>query len=127
MYWKGNSVANTGASALSQQDWDAIGAVVAAAVQGPFIDDGEFETLFGVDRNQAAEVLANWPPADDQEQVAYLTINDSFVNLLGYPHGKMARLEAMTGLAAPEIASLFQRWRASHGGSTPTDYFSDLA
>jgi hypothetical protein len=127
MCWKGHSVANTGASALRQHDWDAIGAVVAAAVQGPFIDDGEFQTLFGVDRDQAAAVLATWPPADNQEEVAYTTINNSFVNLLGYPHGKLAQLEAMTGLAGQEIAGLFQRWRASQGGKPPNNYFSDLA
>jgi hypothetical protein len=59
-----------------------------AAIEGPFFQDWEFQTLVGVDRAMVKVVYDAWPEQtvgqDDFASAVIGTMN----NLLGYPHGR---------------------------------------
>lgn len=81
-------------SGLTAEQREIIRRAMDAAVNGPFFPDWEFSTLFGVSRNAAAASLARFPELSAQNEDDYLTVYNSIANLLGYPHGQWAELEA---------------------------------
>ena len=56
-----------------------------AAVRGPFFPDWEFSTLFGLEGDEMAAVLAEWSSASD-EHLQDVAVNNAMNMLLGYPH-----------------------------------------
>ena len=71
---------------FNEDEVHVIGQVLRAAVEGPFFEDWEFHTLFGLTRDEAAAVAAAWPNVDLRDGTVQLAITNSMVNLLGYPH-----------------------------------------
>lgn len=89
---------------LTPDETDVIRRAIDAAVNGPFFPDWEFQTLFGVTREEAAASLARFPNLMAENETDYLTVHNSIANLLGYPHGQAAELEAR-GLSSVAIRS----------------------
>src|SRR5207244_1060743 len=52
---------------LSEQEQGVVLQCLSAILNGPFIDDWEFQTRLGIDRTAVLEVLAAWPNLDDAD------------------------------------------------------------
>jgi hypothetical protein len=97
---------------LSKDESDLIRSALAAAVSGPYFPDWEFATLFGLDREEVAGVLAARPEAvvttsweSDAGQVQDSAVIGALNNLSGYPHGREDELAADLGVSAAEVRS----------------------
>jgi hypothetical protein len=102
--------------ALAPADDDVIQRCLQAAVDGPFFDDAELSTLFGLDRAAVAAVLDAWPAVTDDRDRA---VGNALDNLLGYPHGHHGPdFEQLVGVSEAEVRAAFDRWRqrGSEGG-----------
>ncbi|MGB9067819.1 MAG: hypothetical protein WCC21_04560 [Candidatus Acidiferrales bacterium] len=71
---------------LSDADRAVLGQALRAAADGPFFDDEEFHTLFGLTRSEVRGVADAWPNVEFQSEDVQLAVNNSLNNLLGYPH-----------------------------------------
>ena len=81
-----------------------------ASVKGPFFDDGEFDTIFGLSREDVQHVIDNWHNDKSSENVI-LAINNSMNNLLGYPHGKQRYWRDYISVTSEELSRIFAKWR----------------
>jgi hypothetical protein len=90
-----------------------IGACLRAAANGPFFDDSEFHTLFGMDRATVAAVADRWPDVSVHDEDVSLAINNSLVNLLGYPHGHGRAWSEWIPASEPAVGRALARWRAA--------------
>ena len=107
---------------LTPADREVIRLCLAATVDGPFFDDREFHTLFGLHRTDVASVLAKWPAEpsvvpgtyESAEPAQRVAVNNALNNLLGYPHGY--RGEAflqLVGASETQVAATLSRWRGN--------------
>lgn len=80
------------ARSLSPVDLQTVKQALAAAAEGPFFPDWEFETLIGADRAALRGAALAWPALGDDPDVAATVVN-ALGNLAGYPHGHDAELE----------------------------------
>jgi hypothetical protein len=76
--------------------------------RGPFFDEWEFHTLFGLTRGELALIARLWPK-NAGDSSTDLGISNSLTNLLGYPRHDVAAVEAMTGLSRIELEALLDR------------------
>ena len=99
---------------MTRADDEVTRRCLRAVVEGPFFDDVELPTLFGLDRAAVAAVLDAWPaPTGDRD----LTVGNALNNLLGYPHGhRGADFERLVGASEAEVGAAFARWRAEAKG-----------
>lgn len=81
-------------SSLNSAEKEIVRRAIDASVNGPFFPDWEFPTLFGISRAEAAEALARFPNLRAENEIDRLAVYNSIANLLGYPHGLAAELEA---------------------------------
>ncbi len=72
---------------LGRHDRELVGKCLFACVEGPFFPDEEFQTLFGLTREEVGAVLAAWPDVDLLDAVVSLAVGNAINNLQGYPHG----------------------------------------
>ncbi|SUS05868.1 conserved hypothetical protein [uncultured Defluviicoccus sp.] len=86
---------------------------LAAAARGPFFPDWEFETLFGLTRDEVGEVagqISTWSAASPKHRVA---VGSAVNNLLGYPHGRDADWAAWLSVTPEQLAAAYVAWQAS--------------
>jgi hypothetical protein len=101
-------------SRLSEADRQVVFESLRAAAVGPFFDDVEFHTLFGLDRKELMEIVSRIPNIDDADPHIELAINNSLINLLGYPIGvKGSSREDWILPSASELEQAYGRWRHS--------------
>ena len=122
---------------MSLEDEAVIRRVLAAAVDGPYFPEWEFDVLFGLSRDAVAEVLAAWPdpPAeapphyDSPAKAQWVAVNNALNHLLGYPHGvDQADLEHDLGAPLRRVAETLQRWRGDEEyDPTGLGYFNRLS
>jgi hypothetical protein len=74
---------------LDDREREVVRECLRAAVNGPFFPDWEFETLFGLDREEVRRVLLSWPTLNEADETVVPAINNSMNNLLGYPMGRI--------------------------------------
>jgi hypothetical protein len=98
---------------LTADEREVVRRSLVAAAEGRYFPDWEFQTLFGVTRVQVAEVLRAWPAIDESREFVQLAINNTFSNLLGYPHGKTGQLERELGVTTTRLEQVFTKWRNS--------------
>ena len=79
-------------------------AVLHAAAHGPFFPDREFATIFGFDRAEIAQHADAVREPLDAEQ--WRALNNSFNNLLGYPHQHDSALPFSRELLETAFAAL---------------------
>ncbi len=96
---------------LTSEECEVIRRCLRAAAVGPFFEDLEFHTLFGLQRRELAAVLSQWPHVDDRLEDVDLAINNSLCNLLWHPHGHAGALYEWVGASADEIERIFEKWR----------------
>ena len=82
-----------------------------AAAEGPFFDDEEFPSLFGLHRDELASIVYRWPNVADTDEDVALAISNSLGNLLGYPHYEGKKLQEMVGASDKELERIFNKWR----------------
>ena len=96
---------------LTEEEKRVLFECLNASVKGPFFPDEEFQTLFGLERAEAENVLKDWPDlnifADD---IAVLAINNALVNLVGYPHHKDDIWDEWISLSKSEVDQLHKKW-----------------
>jgi crotonobetainyl-CoA:carnitine CoA-transferase CaiB-like acyl-CoA transferase len=71
---------------LAPDDIALIAACLLASDEGPFFPDWEFQTLFGVERGELRRVRMRWPNVSLIEETVYVSVMNSIVHLLAYPH-----------------------------------------
>ena len=83
-----------------------------AAVEGPFFPEWEFETIFGLKRDEVKEILLSWPELDESDESVVRAINNSFNNLLGYPTRNKQEIWAkFISVSGIELARTFDKWK----------------
>jgi hypothetical protein len=83
-----------------------IASCLLAAEEGPFFSDWEFQTLFGIERSELAEVRQRWPNVDLGEEQVECAVMNSMVMLIMYPHGVEDALRAYVPGGRKEIERL---------------------
>ena len=86
------------------------------------VHDFEFETIMGVGVDSLQSLLIEWPPVDESQDSVRLAINNSFANLLGYPHAFQSDWDARYTVFKREVARVFAKWR----GGAPESYFDGI-
>ena len=72
---------------LTERQQRIIASCLNATVYGKFFPEWEFQTLFGVNRNVVARVLAAWPTVNASDVEVRAAVVGALNHLLGYPHG----------------------------------------
>src|SRR5512133_4344993 len=62
---------------LDKRERHIVGECLRAAVKGPFFPDWEFETIFGLEREEVGQVLSSWPNVNETEDSVVRAINNS--------------------------------------------------
>jgi len=94
---------------LSDADKAVVGQALRAAVDGPFFPEWEFHTLFGLARSEVRAVADAWPNVDSTDANVALAINNSLVNLVGYPHGQDSAWSQWISVEPPKLEELRRR------------------
>jgi len=88
-----------------------------AVVYGPFIPNHEFHSLFGIEREDVKLILDMLPDIDDSILNAKLAINNSMLNLWGYPHECETEWQNWLSVAPSEVFRILEKWK--HGVTWP--------
>jgi len=80
---------------------------IKAIVEGPFIEDWEFQTLVGVSRAELAASVNGGSTKSDLSEPSL--IRNIAINLLGYPHGKETLLRSDFDLTTTELERLLNK------------------
>ena len=101
-----------GLRTLTDSERELVRQCLEAAAYGPFFADGEFHTLFGLEREEVVAVLSRWPDIDDSDEVARLAVNNSMNNLVGYPHRCEREWPEFIAEPRTEVLRVLRKWRA---------------
>ena len=95
-------------SRLGDADKDVVRTCLVAIMEGPWIEDWEFQTRLGIDRDALRELLAAWPLLDDttESSPARLAINNCMNEVC---HG--------VPIAVEEWPRRFKVWRDEVGAT----------
>jgi hypothetical protein len=97
---------------LDEREREVVRESLRATVEGPFFPDWEFETIFGLTRDEVRAVLASWPELDETDEAVVTAINNSFNNLLGYPsRNKQEIWPEFISVSHIELARIFDKWK----------------
>lgn len=107
---------------LDEKELRVIRECLRAAVEGPFFPDWEFQTLFGLERLEVKEVLDSWPRLDETKKSVTVAINNSLVNLLGYPHNCNDHWSQFISVTEKEVAGVLDKWK----GRPISNYFDGI-
>jgi len=92
---------------LEPQDVEVVKSCFDAAVSGPFFPEWEFQTLFGLSRDDLRQVAAQWPE-NLCEPIAENAVFNTLTNLSGYPHEQEGDL-ASFGLSLKAIKMVLDK------------------
>lgn len=81
--------------------------------------DWEFQTIFGVTRDEMACLVSHWPDIDERVDKVRHAINNAMNNMLGYPHGHHEDWDRHFPFGPRELFETFSAWK----GSRPKSYF----
>src|SRR5215471_2629337 len=98
---------------LNPSELEIVRDCLRASVEGPFFPDWEFFTLFGLTRDELKQILAFWPNLNEADKSVMLAINNSFNNLIGYPHGMDDSWSEFVPVSAKELHRIFVKWRGA--------------
>lgn len=63
---------------LDEREREVVRECLQAAVKGPFFPDWEFETLFGLTREEVGKVLLSWPTPNESDESVVQAILDKW-------------------------------------------------
>ena len=100
---------------LKQSQMTIIGECLRAAAYGPFFPDGEFDSIFGLSKNDVAKIADDWPVCLDEKSVVDTAVHNSFNNLIGYPIKKenMEAWSKFISVRRNALIEIFDAWRNS--------------
>ena len=105
---------------LDSEELEVVKDCLRAAVEGPFFPDWEFHTLFGLERSEREEhPILSGPISTKMMAAVVLAINNSFNNLLGYPHGLHDNWSDFIRVDSRELARIYMKWK----GKSVRNYF----
>jgi hypothetical protein len=113
---------------LDERERAVVRECLRASVEGPFFPDWEFETIFGLGREDVRKVLLSWPEVNESDDSVVRAINNSFNNLLGYPtKNKQEIWPKFISVSGIELARIFDKWkgRAPRTSYKVRDHFDD--
>lgn len=113
---------------LDEREREVVRECLLATVEGPFFPDWEFETIFGLEREDVRQVLLSWPALNESDDSVVRAINNSFNNLLGYPtKNKQEIWPKFISVSGIELARIFDKWkgRAPRTSYKVRDHFDD--
>lgn len=91
---------------LSKDDIALVAVCLLAAEQGPFFPDWEFQTLFGIERSELADVRRRWPSVDLGDEQVKCAVMNSISMLIIYPLGEEDALRTYIPGGRKEIKPL---------------------
>lgn len=117
---------------LTEEEKRIIGECLCAAAFGSFFPDWEFQSLFGVDRDEAIRVAEAWPDVEETDISAGLVINDSINNLFGYPHRKQSEWSNYISVSPKQVYEIYNKFRMLTGRTNnqqagKSEYFHNMA
>jgi hypothetical protein len=107
---------------LDPEELEVVRDCLRSAAEGPFFPDWEFHTLFGLERAEVKSILKSWPNLNENDEAVVLAINNSFNNLLGYPHGLLDNWSDFIRVDSQELARIYTKWK----GRSVRNYFDGL-
>ena len=113
---------------LTSRERDVVRECLRAAVESPFFPEWEFQTIFGLGRDDVNRVLHSWPDLDEGDEFVVRAINNSFNNLLGYPvRNKQSLWPKYISVSGIELARIFDKWkgRPPRTSDKMRDHFDD--
>jgi hypothetical protein len=111
------------ADQLTPKDIAVIGEVLHLAADGPLFPDWEFQTLFGIERNEMREVAKRWPKVDFTAETVRAAVLVSLVWTEVYPHGCHELVEKTLGVDMSFVHQLYRRAAIAMGEVDPPDDF----
>lgn len=75
--------------------------------------------MFGLERSRLKKILQSWPDLNETDETVVLAINNSFNNLLGYPHGLHDNWSDYIPVDSQELARIYAKWK----GRSMRNYF----
>jgi len=106
-----------GSTNLTDKEQKIVGSCLRAAADGPFFPDWEFQTLFGLTRPEVKAIADRYPDVDKEDDEpagnddSWLAINNTFANLLGYPHRQEPTWSSWIDVSPAEVEQIFKKWR----------------
>jgi hypothetical protein len=96
---------------LTQIEMSVVGECLRASAYGPFFDDDEFHTLFGLERPGIAALAERWPNVDEMQERSICGINNSMGQMIGYPHNREDAWPDYISVSEEEVLRIFNKWR----------------
>jgi len=96
---------------LSKQESATIKEVLRASADGPFFPDWEFQTLFGITREEVRLIADEWPLPNVAPDIVVLAVNNSLNWLLSYPHRKHDLWQDWISIDQAAVNDLYNRLR----------------
>ena len=94
---------------LTERERQTVFECLCAAEREEFFPEWEFETLFGITRNQLSGVRKNWPEVDTHESEVDAALVGSMNHLLGYPHGQDERWDSYITVRPDAVQSTLNK------------------
>ncbi|MEQ2010273.1 MAG: hypothetical protein ABMA26_26100 [Limisphaerales bacterium] len=99
---------------LSEHERQVVFECLRATVEGPFFDEWEFATLFGLERSEVARVLAAVPHLDESDETTFQAIAGSMGQLLGYPHQQEQAWHRFISVTPKQLLAIYDKWDTNH-------------
>jgi hypothetical protein len=98
---------------LTVSDMHAFKEALTAAAEGPFFQDWEFHTLFGLERSELRCLASQFSVTSSVSSSVSFAISAACNNLLGYPHGQERAWPQWISVPPEELSAAYARLRAS--------------
>jgi hypothetical protein len=107
-----------GLDRLTKDECEIVLRCIRAVAEGPFLSEGDFHPIIGLDRSEVVAVASSWPAVDESAEIVRLAINNSMNALLiwfdwqdEYPASAVAILQQWAGATPQEVEWLLEKWR----------------
>jgi hypothetical protein len=94
---------------LNENDKLLIKKSLISIVNGPYIDDNEFDLLIEASRDEVRTLAMLWPDIESNNLHSWLVIYSCLSNLLGYPHGEDERLYKELNCDETQLDQVFDK------------------
>ena len=111
---------------LTAKQIKIIGECLHAAAYGPFFPLREFATLFGLEREEVAEVSDEWPVVVKSHTNLQTAVNNSLNHLLAYPIKNKDQWGEYISVDRKDLVQVYAAWRGKPTPNTPRGYFDRL-